>query len=190
MEIRFTRLADGTAEEYQYLERVDHELNRHSAEDLLALFRTTDRDTGYPVTPMRHALQTATRALRDGADDEMVFAALFHDIADRVSPVNHAAVGAEILRPYIGPRTHWILAHHAIFQGYYYWHHVGRDRNARDRYCGEPYFDACAEFCERWDSISFDPKYDTLPLDEFLPLVYRILAREPSALSRQQENSP
>lgn len=189
MEIRFTRLADGTAEEYQYLERLDHELNRHFADDLLAMFRTTDRDTGYPVTPMRHALQTATRALRDGADDETVFAALFHDIGDRVSPINHAAVGAAILRPFIGPRTHWILAHHAIFQGYYYWHHVGKDRNARDRYRGEPYFDACAEFCERWDSISFDPNYDTMPLDDFLPIVYRILAREPNALWHQQGQS-
>jgi predicted HD phosphohydrolase len=187
MDIRFTRLSDGTAEEYRYLEALDHELDRGYADDLVALFRTTDRATGYPVTPMRHALQTATRALRDRADDETVFAALFHDIADRASPINHASVGAEILRPFIGPRTHWILAHHAIFQGYYYWHHVGRNRDAREQFRGQPHFDACVEFCERWDSISFDPRYDTMPLDEFMPLVRRVLDREPHALWRQQE---
>jgi len=190
MQIRFTRLADGTAEEYRYLETLDHDLNRSSADDLVALFRGTDRETGYPVSPMRHALQTATRALRDGADDETVFAALFHDIADRISPTNHAAVGAEILRPYIGPRTHWILAHHAIFQGYYYWHHIGRDRNAREQFRGHPHFDACEEFCARWDSISFDPNYDTMPLEEFMPIVERVLGREPNALWRQQKSNP
>src|SRR5262245_38923631 len=115
MEIRFTRLGDGTAAEYAYLESLDHALNRSYLDDLIALFKTTDRETGYPISPMQHALQTATRALRDGADDEMIVAALFHDIADRISPINHAAVGAEILRPFIGPRTHWILAHHAVF---------------------------------------------------------------------------
>jgi len=184
MDIRFTRLADGTADEYRYLDSLDHDLNRSCGDDLIALFRGTDRETGYPVTPMQHALQTATRAFRDDAGDEIVFAALFHDIADRISPTNHAAVGAEILRPWIGPRTHWILCHHAIFQGYYYWHHLGRDRNTRERFRGHPHFDACAEFCERWDSISFDPRYDTMPLDAFLPIIGRVLAREPNALWR------
>ena len=184
MKIAFTRLADGTAEEYAHLDRLDHEINRNHPDDLLALFRGTDRDTGYAVSPMHHGLQTATRATRDGADDETVFAALFHDIADRIAPAGHASVGAEILRPYIGPRMHWILTHHAIFQGYYYWHHVGKDRNARDRYRGHPHFQDCAAFCEKWDSISFDPAYDTMPLDAFMPLVHRMLVREPHALWR------
>ncbi len=184
MKIDFTRLGDGTAEEYAYLDKLDHELNKNYATDLIALFRGTERETGYPLTAMRHALQTATRAARDGADDEMVFAALFHDIADRIAPINHSAVGAEILRPFIGTRTHWILAHHAIFQGYYFWHHIGRDRDEREKYRGHPYFKDCAEFCERWDSISFDPNYDTMPLEAFEPIINRMLAREPNALWR------
>ena len=184
MKISFTRLGDGTVEEYAYLDTLDHELNKNYPADLIALFRGTDRETGYPLNPMRHSLQTATRAMRDGADDEMVFAALFHDIADRISPINHAAVGAEMLRPFIGPRAHWILAHHAIFQGYYFWHHIGRDRNAREKYRGHLYFKDCAEFCERWDSISFDLHYDTMPLEAFMPVINRVLAREPNALWR------
>lgn len=182
MEIKFTSLADGTCEEYRYLEALDHALNRNLAEDLAALFATTDRETGYPISPMRHALQTATRALRDKADDEMIVAALFHDIGDRISPINHARVGAEILRPYITERTHWILAHHSIFQGYFYWHHVGKDRHERERFRGHPHFEGCAAFCERWDQISFDPHYDTLPLEAFMPIVHRVLDREPFAL--------
>lgn len=183
VEIRLTSLASGTAEEYAYLEALDHDLNAGSIpSDILALFARTERATGYPVSPMRHALQTATRAHRDGADDEATFAALFHDIADRISPVNHARVGAEILRPYIAERTHWILAHHSIFQGYYYWHHIGRNRDEREKYRGHPHFEACAAFCERWDQSSFDPSYDTMPLDAFLPMVHRVLAREPYGL--------
>lgn len=184
MRVSFTRLGDGTQDEYRYLDTLDHALNRNFPNELIALFERTDRDTGYPVSPMRHALQTATRALADGADDEMVFAALFHDIGDRVSPSNHARVGAELLRPYIGERTHWVLAHHNIFQGYYYWHHLGGDRNAREKHRGHPHFEACAEFCEKWDQVSFDPNYDTMTLVELLPLVHRVLEREPHSLWR------
>jgi predicted HD phosphohydrolase len=190
MQIRFTRMADGTADEYRYLAALDAESMRGYADDLIALFRDTDRDIGYPLTPMRHALQAATRAVRDGADDELVFAALFHDVADRIAPVNHAAVAAEMLRPYIGPRTHWILAHHAIFQGYYYWHHTGHDRHARERFRGHPHFDACAAFCERWDQASFDPAYDTMPLDAFMPVVRRMLAREPNGQWPERREEP
>jgi predicted HD phosphohydrolase len=185
VEIRLTSLESGTAEEFQRLERIDEELNHGKfPQDLLALFAATDRETGYPLSPMRHALQTATRAFRDGADDEAVFTALFHDIGDRISPINHARVGAELLRPYVGERSHWILAHHAIFQGYYYWHHIGRNRDEREKYRGHPHFDACAAFCEKWDQCSFDPAYDTMPLDAFLPIVGRMLAAEPYSLWR------
>jgi predicted HD phosphohydrolase len=183
IEIRLTSLESGTQEEYRHLEAVDGALNVESIpRDVLALFAATDRETGYPVSPMQHALQTATRALRDGAGDETIFAALFHDIADRISPNNHARVGAEILRPYIGEETHWVLAHHSIFQGYYYWHHIGRDRNEREKYRGHPHFEACAAFCEKWDQRSFDPAYDTMPLAAFLPAVHRVLARAPNPL--------
>jgi predicted HD phosphohydrolase len=179
VQIKLTSLASGTAEEYAYLEEHDRALDTNLPDDLLTLFAETDRDTGYPLSAMRHGLQTATRAYRDRADEETVFAALFHDIGDRISPVNHARVGAEILRPYIGERTHWILAHHNIFQGYYYWHHIGKDRNARDKYRGHPHFEACAAFCEKWDQASFDPNYETMPVEAFMPIVRRVLAREP-----------
>src|SRR5262249_44112138 len=155
-----TTLSNGTKEEYEHLETIDHVLNKNYATVLLDLLKGTDRQTGYRITPMQHALQTATRAIRDGADDEIVFAALFHDVADVIAPTNHAQVAAAMLKPFISERTHWVIEHHAIFQGYYFWHHIGKDRNARDRFNDHPHFQACAEFCERWDQISFDPAYD------------------------------
>jgi predicted HD phosphohydrolase len=179
MEIKFTKLSDGTAEEYRFLEELDSESNTQHVDNIIALFKTTDHETGYPLSPMAHGLQTATRALRDGADDEIVVAALLHDIADRIAPLNHAEVGAQILRPYISERTYWIMAHHAIFQGYYFWHHIGKNKDAREKYRGHQYFQDCAEFCEKWDQISFDPSYDTVPLEAFMPNVQRIIGRVP-----------
>ena len=176
MEITFTSLGAGTREEYQYLETTDHGTDM-LVEELLALFRTTDRDNGYALNPMQHALQTATRALRDQASDEWVVAALFHDIADVISPTNHARVAAEILRPYVPANIHWAVAHHSVFQGFYYWHHVGKDRNAREVYRDHAYFNDCAMFCEKWDQISFDPDYDTLPLAAFMPIIERVFKR-------------
>jgi predicted HD phosphohydrolase len=180
IEIQLTSLESGTAEEYCHLEALDRELNAGNIPgDILAPFAGTDRETGYPISPMQHALQTASRAFRDGAAEETIFAALFHDVADRIAPINHARVGAEILRPYVGEETYWVLAHHSVFQGYYYWHHVGRDRNEREKYRGHPHFEACAAFCEQWDQRSFDRAYDTMPLEAFLPAVRRMFAREP-----------
>jgi len=135
----------------------------------------------------QHSLQTATRALRDDAEEELVVAALLHDIGDLLAPTNHAALAANILRPYVSPKTHWIVEHHGIFQGYYFWHHIGRDRNAREQFRDHPYFDVTAAFCHNWDQESFDPDYDTLPLTSFEPLVRRIFAREPWGDHTKQE---
>ncbi len=179
MQINFTSLEDGTKAEFQYLEHLERSLDHDAASSLLHLLEGTVRETGYPISTMSHSLQAATRALRDNAGDELVVAALFHDVADVIAPNNHAAVGAEILRPFITERTHWVLAHHNIFQGYYYWEHIGRDRNARDKYRGHPDFEACAEFCRRWDQNSFDPNYDTLEISAFAPMIGRVLGRTP-----------
>jgi predicted HD phosphohydrolase len=179
MQIKLTSLESGTREEFQYLEDLERSLDHEVATGLLKLLEGTVRETGYPISTMSHSLQTATRALRDNAGDELVVAALFHDVADVIAPNNHAPVGAEILRPYVSERTHWVMAHHAIFQGFFFWHHVGRDQNAREKYRGHPDFEACADFCKRWDQNSFDPNYDTLTIDAFAPMIGRVLGRTP-----------
>lgn len=183
--IRFTAMAEGTREEYAFLERLwaDHK-DAHLAGNVLGLLKAMAGPTlGYKIDRYRHSLQTATRALRDGADEETVVCALLHDIGDTIAPENHSAAAAAILRPYVGERNHWIVQHHGVFQGYYFFHHLGGDRDARERYRGHPHFEACADFCERWDQASFDPDYETMPLEAFEPMVRRLFAREPQGFA-------
>ena len=105
--------------------------------------------------------------------------ALLHDIGDSIAPDNHSALAAAVLRPFVSEENHWLVKHHGVFQGYYFWHHIGGDRDARERYRGHPCFEMTANFCERWDQRAFDPDYETLPLEAFEPAVRRLFAKEP-----------
>jgi predicted HD phosphohydrolase len=131
---------------------------------------------GFPVDRLEHSLQTASRAHRAGYDEEYVVCALLHDIGDLMCPANHADMAAAMLRPYVCERNHWMIAHHTIFQGYYYFHHLGMDRDMREHYRGHPYFEYTAEFCQRCDQNSFDPNYRSMRLEEFDPMLRRVLA--------------
>ena len=178
--VRFTRMEDGTREEYEFLARLEDVYSRGTADRVLDYFRgQAETLEGYAVSRQQHALQTATRALRDGADEEMVVAALLHDIGDALAPHNHSEFAAAILRPYVSARTWWIVQHHGIFQAYYYAHYTGGDRNARERYRDHPCYQATIDFCHRWDQASFDPGYDALPVEHFEPMVRRVFARQP-----------
>lgn len=181
--VSFTRMADGTREEYRYLATLDGELDAALADNVLALLEQLKGPTfGYRIDRHQHSLQAATRALRDGADEETVVCALLHDVGDIHAPRNHGPFVAEILKPYVSQQNYWVLAHHPVFQGYYFWHHLGMDRNSRDRYQDHPHYAACEMFCERWDQESFDPQYDTLPIETFEPMLRRVFAREPWSL--------
>ncbi len=89
---------------------------------------------GFPVTRLEHSLQTATMAEEDGRDAEYVLCALLHDIGDTLAPYNHPDIAAGILKPFVSPANHWMVQHHGIFQGYYFWHHIGLDRDARENF--------------------------------------------------------
>jgi predicted HD phosphohydrolase len=178
--VAFVHMEDGTREEYDLVIGREKELAKKLPDYLLAQLKTlAGGDSGYKIDRYRHSLQTATRALRDDAEEEMVVAALLHDIGDTLAPDNHSQLAAAMLRPYVSDRTHWVVQHHGIFQGYYYFHHIGQDRNERERFRGHPHFQACVDFCHRWDQTSFDPEYDTLPVQAFEPALRRVLAREP-----------
>ena len=175
--VNFTRMADGTADEYAFLEPLYAKTRERTPATLLNLLKSMRGDRlGYRVDRYTHSLQAATRAERDGADEETVVCALLHDVGDVLAPDNHSEVVAALLRPFVSERNHWVLKHHGLFQGYYYFHHGGGERNARDRHLGHPHYQACVDFCHRWDQESFDPDYDTLPLEHFEPLVWRVLA--------------
>lgn len=130
-----------------------------------------DDQGGFPIDRLQHSLQTATRAERDGRDDEYVLCALLHDVGEGLAPTNHAAVAAAILAPFVSEANRWMLEHHTIFQGYYYWKHLGWDTNAREVFRSSPYFDHTEEFCAKFDQVSFDRDYATEPLEHFESLL-------------------
>jgi predicted HD phosphohydrolase len=144
---------------------------------VLTHLRILDGDyAGFAVDRLTHSLQTATRALRGGEDEEYVACALLHDIGDTLGSFNHADVAAAILKPFVSEENLWMVEKHAIFQGYYYFHHVGLDRDAREAFRGHQWFDRTARFCELYDAPAFDAHGETLPLSEFEPLVRRLFA--------------
>ena len=182
--VSFTAMADGTREDYELLDRFEDEFAAGTADRVLAHLRElADSVAGYQVDRLEHSLQSATRAYRDGADEEMVVAALLHDVDDLLAPHSHGELAALLLRPYVTERTYWIVKHHGLFQFFYYAHHLGGDRHARDRFRDHPWYQDAVDFCHRWDQCAFDPGYDTLPLEFFEPMVRRVFAREPYSLA-------
>lgn len=191
--VSFTRMKDGTREDYEFLTAHETAYTRGTADRLLTALVELDKGlSGYRITRLGHSLQAATRAWRDGADTDWVVSALLHDIGDIYAPYNHDAYAATILKPFVREQCTWVVEKHGDFQMLYYGHHVGADRHKRDRHRGHPCFDDCAEFCERWDQASFDPDYDTLPLEVFAPLVREVFARPPydPAVIRRGERVP
>ena len=176
-EVKWTRMEDGTKEDFEHLMTVEEEYNEGVVDRIFDMLKQLDVDWGgYKINRYQHSLQTATRAHRDGADEDLVVAALFHDIGDIIAPYNHCELAAAMLKPHVSKKTHWIIENHGIFQGYYFHHHLGGDRNARDRFKDHPWYDDCVYFCHNYDQNSFDPDYDTLPLSFFEPMVRRIFA--------------
>ena len=163
-QVSFTQMEDGTKDDYQLLA----ELRRQGETSL----------DGYKITRMQHGLQAAARAEKDGADIDWIVAALLHDIGDGLAPQNHDRFSAEVIRPFVRWDVSWTVEHHGIFQMLYYAHHYSWDENAREEFRGHPCFDTCAEFCERWDQSSFDPAYETPPLEHFEPMVREVFGRK------------
>jgi predicted HD phosphohydrolase len=176
--VGFKRMQDGTVEDYELLALYEREYVKALPKRILGALRQLEGSLGgYPVSRFDHSLQTATRAMRDGADEELIVAALVHDIGDDLAPYNHSQIAAAILKPYVRAEVTWIVEQHGLFQSYYYAHHLGGNRNGRDRFRDHPWYEACRQFCERWDQSSFDPSYDWEPLSTFEPLVERIFTR-------------
>jgi predicted HD phosphohydrolase len=176
--VSFHRMEDGTREDYALLDRAEREYVLALPDRLLAALRKLDHSLqGYPVSRLGHSLQTATRALKDGADDELIVAALIHDVGDDLAPYNHSELAAGIMRPYVRPEVTWIVEQHGLFQTYYYAHHYDRDRNARERFRDHPWYQACKDFCANWDQCSFDPAYPSEPLSTFESRLREIFSR-------------
>ncbi len=178
--VSFRRMEDSTREDYELLDRYERDYVADlPARILAALEQLQQSFGGYPVNRLEHSLQAATRALKDGADEELIVAALVHDVGDELAPYNHAQIAAGILQPYVRAEVTWIVEQHGVFQSYYYAHHLGSDRNGRERFRDHPWYGACKDFCADWDQCSFDPDYPWEPLSAFEPLVRKIFTRPP-----------
>ena len=181
----FTSMKDSTSEDWQLISAEFAAYARGLPDRVIAHLRLLEGDFGgFPVDRYTHSLQTATRAMRDGREDEYVVCALLHDIGDTLATSNHSDIAAAILKPFVSDANLWMVEHHAIFQGYYYFQHLGLDQHMRERFVGQIHYDYTAEFCDLYDSAAFDARTESLPISEFEPLVRRLLSAPPKYLQR------
>ena len=166
----FTKFSESTKQDWDNITELYKRTQGDVANQVLQQLQKLDGELdGYPVTRLEHSLQTATRAERDGQSMEYVMCALLHDIGDSLAPDNHEAVAAAIIKPFVSEAHHWMVAHHGIFQGYYFWQHIGLNQHARDSYTDNPHYQLAADFCAKYDQISFDPTYESHTLSYYEP---------------------
>ena len=174
---QFIRMQDSTQDDWKLIAGEFMQFTQTLPDRVMAHLKLLDGDYGgFPVDRYTHCLQTATRALRDGRDDEYVVCALLHDIGDTLGTFNHPDIAAAILKPFVSEANLWMVQNHGIFQGYNFFHHIGLDRNMRDMFKNHPHYDRAAEFVERYDNPAFDPAMDALPLRHFEPMLRRLMA--------------
>ena len=175
--VSFTNMSEGTKEEYEFLESLEHTFKADLPDKLLKAVAALEHSlSGYQISRLDHVLQSATRADESLESEQMIAAALLHDIGDDLAPYSHSEMAAAILRPFVNEEIYWVIKHHGLFQMYYYAHHSGGDRNARDRFKDHPYYETAVRFCHEYDQNCFDPEYPTKPLSFFEPIIRRVFA--------------
>ncbi len=168
----FTTFEESTKDDWMVIAGQLPHTQSLAADNIITQLEMLERDHGgFPVSRLEHSLQTATRAEEDGRDEEYVLCALVHDIGDTLAPFNHPSIAAGIVKPFVSEANHWMVEHHGIFQGYYFWHHLGMDRDTRDQYTDSPYYEYTDEFCAKYDQTAFDADYVSASLSHFEPLV-------------------
>ena len=173
--MQFTRMDQGTDEDFQILKRVREDTLKQLPDRLLAMLDDLSGDQAYNLDRRDHSLQAATRAMRDGADEELIVVALFHDVGEALGPMNHGEIVAAILHPFISEENYNLLKYHGLFQTYFFGSHLGLDPNARDKYQHERWYQKTVDFCAKYDEVSFDPAYRNEPMSRFEPMVRRLL---------------
>ena len=174
---KFHAMTEGAAEDWALIGKSMAPFVKELPDRVLSHLKMLDGDCGgFAVDRLEHSLQTATRAFKDGRDEEYVVCALLHDMGDILGPRNHADIAAAILKPFVSEQNHWMVEQHGIFQGYYFFHYIGLDREAREQHRGHPAFEHTAQFCHLYDQAAFDPAYESMPLSAFEPMVHRVFS--------------
>jgi predicted HD phosphohydrolase len=179
-QVSFTRMDQGSFEDYKLLHDLEIDYIKETPRRIIEQLALQGKESlsGYKISRLEHGLQSASRAEKDGADLDWIVAALIHDIGDGLSPQNHDRMAAEIIRPFVREEVAWVVEKHGIFQMKYYAHHYDWDPDKRDEFRNHPYWQSCADFCERWDQTSFDPDYPMKDLDHFAPMVHEVFSRK------------
>lgn len=175
---QFRAMQEGTPEDWNIISGHFKAFSKGLPERIMTHLKLLDGDYGgFPIDRLEHSLQTATRAHRDGRDEEYVVCALLHDIGDTLGSFNHPDVAAAILKPFVSEENLWMVEKHGVFQGYYFFHHLGMDRHLREQFSDHPLYQYTAEFCAKYDAPAFDPDYKSEPLEFFEPMMRRVFAR-------------
>jgi predicted HD phosphohydrolase len=186
---QFTDLQHSKEEDWKIIGEDFKVYSSKLADRVLAHLQLLDGDFGgFPVDRLTHSLQTATRAHRDGKDEEYVICALLHDIGDTLGSFNHPDIAAAILKPFVSDENFEMIEKHGLFQAYYFFHFLGMDRNLRDQFKGQPLYERTLEFCEKYDAPAFDKNYDTLPLSFFEPMLRRLMAKPVNTIYTMSQN--
>jgi predicted HD phosphohydrolase len=175
--MHFTRMDQGTDEDFKILKRVHESTLKQLPDRLMGMLNDLSGDQAYNLNRKDHSLQTATRALRDGANEELIVVALFHDVGEALGPMNHGEIAAAILHPFISENNYNMVKYHGLFQTYFFAAHLSLDPNARERYKSQPWYQQTVDFCAKYDEVSFDPAYKNEPMSTFEPMVRRLLNR-------------
>ncbi len=177
MKARFSSMSESTKEDWEIIGREQGKNFEGLPDRVLAHLRLLEGEfAGFPVDRFQHSLQTAALAAEAGEDEEYVVCALLHDIGDTLGSYNHADVGAAILEPFVSEANLWMVKHHAIFQGYNFFHHLGMDRHQRDRFKGTEHYDRTEAFISRYDDPAFDSSKPLLSLEPFEAMVRSVFA--------------
>ncbi|MBT5156713.1 MAG: HD domain-containing protein [Rhodobiaceae bacterium] len=186
----FSAMVDGTEEDYQKISKAFGEFSKTLPDRVMDHLKMLQGDFGgFAIDRYEHSLQTATRAHKDGRDEEYVVCALLHDIGDLLGSFNHAELAATILKPFISEKNYFMLQNHAVFQGYYFFHHIGLDRDARDAFKEHEHFEYTAQFCHLYDQSSFDPEYESLPLETFEPMVRKLMEKPRASIYMKKDGT-
>lgn len=185
---KFRAMTESTKEDWTAIAANAAEFNKQLPDRVLTHLKLLDGDYGgFPVDRLTHSLQAATRAHRDGRDEEYVVCALLHDIGDTLGSHNHPDVAAAILKPFVSEQNLWMVANHGMFQGYYFFEYLGLDKNMRDQFKDHPWHEYTALFCHLYDQSAFDPDYESEPLEFFEPMVRRVFAKPVRSMYLREE---
>lgn len=185
---QFTRMQDSSQADWQLIGGEFMQFAGGLPERVVKHLQLLEGDYGgFPIDRYTHSLQTATLALEAGRDEEYVVCALLHDIGDTLGAFNHPDIAAAIVKPFVSDANHWMVAHHGIFQGHYFFHHIGLDRDMRERFRDSPHFGQTEEFCALFDNPAFDATRATLPIDEFMPMLRRVMATPKNSIYKRDD---